>query len=131
MGIIILPFLLGALGLSVYAVVKVVSLFRNGIVTPMDIIFGLALSVGIFGLICLSYKMEARAWALSPSFRVPIFMVFVPFVIYLFTRNSSNEQLKYLSNLILISISLTGILGLIFNNLIFGLVDILGIEKFY
>lgn len=131
MGIIILPFLLGALGLSVFSIIHTIRLIRNKVINFKEIILGLVISVSIFGLICLSYLIEGRAWGLSPAFRIPIFMVFFPFGFYLLTKTSNNQKLKYFATLVLISIGLTGILGVIFNELFFGLIDILGIEKHY
>lgn len=131
MGIIILPFLLVALGLSVFAIIHTVRLLRNKVINLKEIIFGLGISVSIFGLICLSYIIEGRAWGLSPAFRIPIFMFFIPFGFYILTKTSNNQKLKYLATLALVSIGLTGILGVIFNDLFFGLIDILGIEKHY
>lgn len=131
MGLIILPFLLIALGLSVFAIIHTVRLLMNKSIGFKEIIFGLIISIAIFGLICLSYLIEGRAWELSPAFRIPIFMVFLPFGFYLLTKMSNSQKLKYFAVLILISIALTGILGVIFNNLLFGLVDVLGIERYY
>lgn len=131
MGIIILPFLLGALGLSVFSIIHTIRLIRNKVINFKEIILGLVISVSIFGLICLSYLIEGRAWGLSPAFRIPIFMVFFPFGFYLLTKTSNNQKLKYFATLVLISIGLTGILGVIFNELFFSLIDILGIEKHY
>ena len=131
MGIIILPFLLGALVLSVFAIINSVRLFKNKKITIKEIILGLVISVSIFGLICLSYLIEGKAWGLSPAFRIPIFMAFVPFGFYIIYKSSNNQKLKYFATLALISVGLTGILGVIFNDLFFGLIDILGIEKHY
>lgn len=131
MGIIILPFLLGAFGLSVFAIINSVRLFKNKGLTIKEIILGFVISVSIFGLICLLYIIEGKAWGLSPAFRIPIFMVFVPFGFYTVYKRSNNQKLKYFAILALISVGLTGILGVIFNDLFFGLIDILGIEKYY
>lgn len=131
MGIIILPFLLGAFVLSVFAIIRTGRLLKDKVISLKEIIYGLVISVSIFGLICLSYLIEGEAWELSPAFRIPIYMFFFPFGFYLFTKTNNNPRLKYLANLALISIGLTGILALIFNDLFFGLIDILGIEKHY
>lgn len=131
MGIIILPFFLGALGLSVFAIINSVRLFKNKEISFKEIILGFVISVSIFGLICLSYIIEGKAWGLSPAFRIPIFMVFVPFCFYMVCKISNNQKLKYFATLTLISVGLTGILGVIFYDLFFGLIDILGIEKHY
>jgi hypothetical protein len=131
MGIMILPFLLGALGLSVFSLIHSFRMFRKKEITIKEIIFGLAISVSIFGLICLSYLIEGKAWGLSPAFRIPIFMVFAPYGLYTVFKTSNNQRLKYFATLALISVGITGILGVIFNDLFFGLIDILGIEKHY
>ena len=131
MGIIILPFLLGALGLAVFAIINSVRLFKNKEITIKEIILGLVISVSIFGLICLSYLIEGEAAGLSPAFRIPIFMVFVPFGFYIDCKTSNNQKIKNFATLAFISVGLTGILGVIFNDLFFDLIDILGIEKHY
>jgi hypothetical protein len=131
MGLIILPLLFGALGLWVFAIINSVRLFKNKEITIKEILLGLVISVSIFGLICLSYLSEGKAWVLSPVFRIPIFMVFIPFGFYVVCKTSNNQKIKYFATLALISVGLTGILGVIFNNIFFGLIDILGIEKQY
>lgn len=131
MGIIILPFLLGALGISVFAIIQTIRLLKSNEINIKEILFGLLISVSIFGLICLSYIIEGRAWGLSPAFRIPIFMVFLPYGFYLVIKESNNQKTEYFAILTLISIGLTGILGVIFNDFFFGLIDILGIEKYY
>ena len=130
MGIIILPFLLGALGLSVFAIIQTGRLLFNKEVAIKEIILGLVITVSIFGFICLSYLIEGSAWGLSPAFRIPIFMALVPFLFYRNYKTSSNLKLKYFATLALISIGLTGILGILFKDLFFGLIDVFGIEKY-
>jgi hypothetical protein len=131
MGIIILPFLLGAFVVGILSLIKMIRLLRKKQVSLKETLFGLATSIIIFGLICLSYIVEGRAWGLSPAFRIPIFMVFIPFVIHILTEKSKNTKLIYISKILLISIIVTILLGVIFNDLFFGLIDYLGIEKHY
>ena len=131
MGIIILPFLLGAVVLGIRSIVKVIGKIENKQIETKEILFGLAASLIFFGLICLSYIIEGRASPLSPAFRIPIFMVFIPFIIQIATEKSKKSSLAYLSKILLISIGITVILGVIFNNFFLGLIDYLGIEKVY
>lgn len=131
MGIIILPFLLGALVLGIIAVVKTIKQLRKRHVGLKELLLGLIVSSAIFGLICVSYIIEGRAWGLSPAFRIPIFMVFIPFVVHVLTEKSKNSKLVYISKIILISIGMTTIFGVIFNDIFFDLIDYLGIEKHY
>jgi hypothetical protein len=131
MGIIIIPFLFGALLLSLLAMIQTIRLIIKRQINFKEIILGLTISLSIFGLICLSYLIEGSAWGLSPAFRIPIFMVFIPSIFYFISMAINHKIIKYLANLILISIGLSGILGIIFNDYIFGIIDLLGIEKYY
>ncbi|GJM64134.1 hypothetical protein [Persicobacter diffluens] len=131
MGIIIIPILLLALILGIISIAKTFKQLKRSQITIKELIFGLLFAGTIFGLICLSYIMEGSAWGLSPAFRIPIFMIFIPFAIQIATENSGNYKLLYFSKIILVSIAITTILGVIFNDLIFGLIDYLGIEKTY
>jgi hypothetical protein len=87
-----------------------------------EITFGLITSLSLFGIISLIYII---------AFRLPIFMVFLPFLVYLVTANSGSYKMKYFSMILLISIGLTCVLGVIFNDIVFGLIDYLGIEIYY
>lgn|SRR5690606_6499192 len=131
MGIFILPLLLGALVVAIIALAMTIGLMRKNQIGIKEIIYGLITTLVIFGLICASYLAEGRARALGPAFRIPVFMVFIPFIIHIATRKSKNVKLVYLSQILLISIVTSTILGAIYTDLIFGLIDYLGLEKQY
>jgi hypothetical protein len=131
MGLIILPFLLGALIIGIVASAKTFKLWLEKSIGFRELVFGLIITVIIFGLISLAYIIEGKAWGLSPAFRIPIFMVFIPFAIHFATEKSKHKKAEYFSKLFLISIVYTVILGMIFNSIIFNLIDYLGIEKHY
>ena len=131
MGIIILPFLLGALIVGIMALVKSIKLFRLKSVGLKELTLGLITSLILFGLISLVYIIEGKAWGLSPALRIPIFMVFVPFGIHLATEKNQKENMKYLSKIFLLSIVFTLILGIVFNDIFFNIIDYLGIKKYY
>ena len=131
MGIIILPFLFVALFLAAASASKLITHFKKKNVGIKEIVLGLLVSAVLFGLICLSYILEGSAWALSPAFRVPIFMVFVPFLMHIVLENFSNPKLTQVSIILLVSIVLTTILGVVFNDVLFNLFDYLGVGKHY
>lgn len=131
MGIIILPFLFVALFLAAASASKLITHFKKKNVGIKEILLGLTVSAVLFGLICLSYILEGSAWALSPAFRIPIFMVFVPFLMHIVLENSKKPKLIRVSIILLISIVLTTILGVVFNDVMFDLVDFLGVGKHY
>ncbi len=131
MGIIILPFLLGALIVGIIALVKSIKLVRLKSVGWKELTLGLITSLILFGLMSLIYIIEGKAWGLSPAFRIPIFMVFVPFGIHLATEKNQNKNIKYISKVFLLSIIFTLISGIVFNDIFFNLIDYLGIKKHY
>ncbi|PWG04036.1 hypothetical protein [Polaribacter aquimarinus] len=131
MGIVILPFLLGALIIGIIALVKVIKLLKLKLIKVKDLGIGLIISILLFGLISLVYIIEGKAWGLSPAFRIPIFMVFIPFGIHIVWEKSKNRKAEYFSKIFLISIVFSVILGIIFNEILFDLIDYLGIKKHY
>lgn len=131
MGIIILPFLLGAFVIGLFSLVKLIKLIKSKDIGVKEMLFGLLVSLLIFGLICVSYIVEGQAWALSPAFRIPIVMVFIPFLIQMLIERSRHRTLAYISKIVLSSLVITVFLGVIFNDLVFGLIDHLGIAKHY
>ncbi len=131
MGLIFMPLLLGALIIGIIAIIKCVKMFMSDIIGINEIAYGCLTSITIFSVIALVYKIKGDAWGLSPFFRLPIYMVFIPFVIYLITTNSKNLDIKYLSEILLISISFSVIISIIFPNFFFRIVHYLGIKIHY
>lgn len=131
MGIIILPFLLGSLFLAASSLSKLIKHFRIKQVGIKEFLFAFALSATLFGLVCLSYIIQGTAWALSPPFRVPIFMVFIPYLLHILIENSKKPKFISLSIIILISVVLSAIFGIVFYEIVFGLLDFLGVGKHY
>jgi hypothetical protein len=131
MGIIILPFLLGALIIGIIALVKSIKLFKLEVISFKEILLGLVTSLILFGLISLVYIIEGKAWGLSPAFRIPIFMVLIPFGLHIASEKNKNSVVEYISKLLLISIVFTVFIGIIFSDIVFELIDYLGIEKYY
>jgi hypothetical protein len=129
MGIIILPFLLLSLIFILFAIIRAYNFYIRKEIRVKEIIFGILISCSIFLLICISYLIEGKAYALSPAFRIPIFMIILPFGFYLIAREYT--KIKYLANLILMSIAFSGISIILLYDMLFGILDILGIEKYY
>ena len=96
---IVIPFIFIALIIGIIAIVKTIMGLKSKVIELKDIFLGLCVSLSIFGLIALGYITEGSAWAFSPAFRIPIFMVFIPFVVYIIAAQSKNEKIKYLRKL--------------------------------
>lgn len=96
-----------------------------------DFTLGFTLSFGLYFLIVLGYVLVGKAWALSTGFVIPSIMVFFPFGLFVLSFLYENQKLRDIRNVILISVSLTGILGMLFYQFVFDFFDIFGIEKIY
>lgn len=131
MGIIIGLFLAGVLIISVISFIRIFTYILDKQIGLKEILLGVTTSFIIFGLICLSYIIEGKSWGLSPAFRLPLIMVIIPFIIHTLTEKSKNTRLAYFSLVLLTSIGVTTILGIALIDLWFGLLDHLGIEKYY
>ena len=131
MGIIIIPFLLGALIIGIMAIIKTTLLLSNKEIVLKDFLYGLLTTIGIFGMICISYLIQDKAWALSPAFRIPIGLFFIPYFIYFILTTNRITQWNHLSKNIIISITISTILSLIFHDELFNLVSLLGVKEHY
>ncbi len=131
MGIIILPVLLVALIIGIIALIKTIKLLILKSIGLKELIFGFITTLILFEQVSFIYMIEGKAWGLSPAFRIPVFMVFIPFIIHIATKKNKNSNVEYISKILLISVVFTVILGAIFKNILFELIDYLGIEKYY
>ncbi len=131
MGMIVGFFLAGVLIISVISFIRIFIYILDKQIGLKEILLGLTVSLIIFALICLSYVIEGKAWGLSPAVRLPFIMVVIPFIIHSFVEKSKSQKLSYISLILLTSIGITTILGMFFHDLLFGLLDYLGIEKYY
>lgn len=131
MGIVILPFLLGAFIIVVIAMINSIRLLNSETIGLIEIGFGLMISLSLFGALIISYLIEGKMWGLSPFFRIPIFTVFIPFAIHLVIKDSDTIRFDYISNLLLVSIPITGILAIAYNYILFKLLAYFNIEKYY
>ena len=131
MGIIILPILLGALIIATIAITKSNKLFQNGTIAKKEIIFGLLMSVFLFTIITICYIIEGEVWALGPLYRISITAIILPYVIHILLNISSNQKIGYTSNLILISIGFSLVLGIIYWNIFPDFLEQFGVKRIY
>jgi hypothetical protein len=138
MGLIILVVLVLALAIGISVIITVIKLLLSGAIGIKELIFGLFVSVIIFGFIVLSYKVEGNIWALSPVFRVPFLMVYLPYAIhlvicfvYILIERRLNVEITYFSKILLISISFSVVLSPLFLSAIDFFIAFLNIEMSY
>jgi hypothetical protein len=97
----------------------------------IEILLGLSACLVLFGVICFSYIIEGKAWGLDPPIRIPFIMIYIPYYFWSFAKNNKNPILIKIANVLVISIVCSGILGLALNNILFDIIDILKIPKYY
>lgn len=131
MGIIILPFLLGALIAFIVSVIRITQLFLKKELKLVYFAYGFLLAFSLYVLIVASYAVEKDYWALSPAFRFPLFMFLIPFGIVLLIRSNSNYTLRTISAMLLISIIFSGLYFLTSQSLTLKILEELGAQGHY
>ena len=131
MGLIILPILIGAIIIWVVSLIQLIKLKRNKSIDLKTTIFGILITILIYCGIGLSYSLEESVWGLSPYFRIPFWMFYIPGLGGLILMQINNMMIKNLAKSIIVSVVFSGIVCLILHNYVFGIVDLLNIEKDY
>lgn len=136
MGLILLPFFFITIIIGIISYRSLLKHINNNDIQFKEIFFGLILSIVLFGLVVLGYIYnyaipQQKAPAFGPAFMLPSIMVLLPSFIYLLFLDIKTGKPKYIGKIILSSIVISVFLGVIFNPVIFNLLDYLGIEKSY
>ncbi len=131
MGLIIIPFLFGAFILGVFSIVKIIRELKSKKIEVKEILLGVLTSIAIFGAICLSYLFQDKVWGLSHGFTVPIFMFYLPFMLYLIAVVIKKNSFYYISKIMMISVGISLVLLIIFHDYYINLIDYLGVSKYY
>ncbi|MDR6192976.1 hypothetical protein [Siphonobacter sp. SORGH_AS_0500] len=128
MGIILIPFLLSTLVIVMYSIIKSFKLIRGNKISKKNIAYSLGSSLASYLIVIISYWYEDQVWVFSPYFRIPILVIIIPFIGWNSLKNNKNQVLSSYSNILILSVALNGIIGILFNNISFGITDFLGIE---
>ena len=131
MGIVILPFLLGAIIIGLIAIIKSIRLISSKDIGIKETIYGALTSIILYGLLALAYIIQGKAWGLSPFFRIPIFMIFIPFITHIATEKDERPKAKFLSKILLLSVVITVIFGALFHEMFFDIMEYVGTKKSY
>lgn len=126
-----MPIVLGAIIIVLRSIYMISMQVKDGTFNSINIVFGILIASSIYGLIVLSYLKENESWALSPVFRFPIFMIYLPFLIAFIIRKIPEINLNQVSDPLLISIVISGIFMIIFNSYFFNIIEILGKTKHF
>jgi uncharacterized membrane protein len=96
-----------------------------------ETIYGTLTSIILYGLIALAYIIQSKAWGLSPFFRIPFIMIFLPFIAHLVTERNERPRVKFISKILLLSTGITVIFGTVFHEIFFDIMEYVGTKKSY
>lgn len=131
MGLVILPFLLINIVFLFWGGIHILKALSNKQITISHLLAGIAISILIYGILFLDYKLSDTAYALGTWFMFPFFMVSVPFFIGLCAITLKGKIPQFVSSACMFSVILSGIFIIVFQKYTFNIIDFLGIEKHY
>ncbi len=131
MGIILFPFYLGAIAMVLKAMFMILEKYNAGTLEPSTLVYGMLCMLLIYGLIVLFYIKEKKPWGLSPFFRFPFYLIYLPFLIAYLVRIFFESNNTQLSDSLFSSTIAAGLFMIIFNSYFFQILEKLGKEKHY
>jgi hypothetical protein len=123
MGIVLLPFLFLAIRAAVLSGIAVYKAIRSKAITIKHNVLALTITLAIYAALFASYFFSDSAYAFSPYFLFPFFMVLVPYILSAGLRNNPDytNTYKVLTLIVLFSTVLLGI----FYKYTFGIIQYL------
>uniref|UniRef100_UPI00404B14FE hypothetical protein n=1 Tax=Flavobacterium sp. TaxID=239 RepID=UPI00404B14FE len=131
MGLILFPYLLLAIIVFIMTLVLVIKSIINKKLVFNDFIYGIITTFSIYLLLFFNYKMSDEAYVLGAFFMFPFFMIFLPFFGSIILKVRNKPTTLKIANILVISVMLSGILMVVFNQYTFEIVDYMGIKKIY
>lgn len=131
MGMIIIPLFIVGVGIGIFALVKIITQLNSKQIDLKQIIYGISLSIFLLTIIIAVYVLEKEYYAFSPAFRIPLFLMFLPTIIYLIFIGIKTPTFKYLANIVLVNIAFAGILGFGLFIAASAFLETIGIQKYY
>jgi hypothetical protein len=129
MGLILVPYLLIAIITLIIALV-IKSILKKELIFE-DIFSGIIITLCIYTLIYINYKMSNEAYGLGTYFIFPFFMILLPFLISIILKILNKPKTNKISIILLVSIILSGIFIIAFEKYTFGLIEYLEITKYH
>ncbi len=119
MGIILLPILLGYLGIFLLALSSIANKLNSKRPAALSIFIGLLFPlftyVGVLGY----YSTKQKVWAFGPTLLIPFIMVVIPYAISLSLKRSSNKLVTHFSEGLQLSILFSGAVMIFFFSRVF------------
>ncbi len=132
MGIILIPFLLLAIGIACFALGMTIFYAMEKKITIKVIIAGLLTAIVIFTLICLHYAHNQETGVFGPIFTFVIYMVIIPFALYVMLQISRIQVLQFIAKILLIEVLVAAIcLPIGYNSIQALLMNQIGVHIIY
>lgn len=131
MGLVLFPFFILAFGLLMAALVILAKAAINNTLKTKDVLWGMLISVTIYGLIYWDYASGDEAYALGTYFVFPFFMVMLPFVISWVVKSTYKPYSLPVFHSLLISVVVSAVLMGVGYKYTFGIIEHLGLHKTY
>lgn len=119
MGFILFPYLLIAIIVFIVTLVLVIKSIINKKLVFNDFIYGIITTFSIYLLLFFNYKMSDEAYPLGAMFMFPFFMILLPFFVSIILKIKNKPTTVKIANILVISIVLSGILMVIFDQYTF------------
>ncbi len=130
-GIILIPFLSFIAIIVAYSISEAFKLIRTNTIPERNLAWSLVISFVSYLLVIMSYWYEDQVWVFSPYFRVPTFVIIIPFVLWTLLKSEKYTSLKSYSDVMIVSVGLNGIIGILFKSISFEITDFLGIGTYH
>ncbi len=131
MGLILAPIYIGALIIYIICLTQITKWLHNGDLNISMTLFAILISLIILLGIGLSYYFKEKVYALSPLFRIPTWLFYIPGAIGFILIQSQNTQIENIAKSIILSIVFSGVLVFIFHKYTFGILKFLKIKKYH
>jgi hypothetical protein len=131
MGIILVPYILIAIFVLIIALILAIKSFLKKELIFEDIFLGLITTLCIYTLIYINYKISEESYGLGTYFIFPFFMIFLPLITSFTLKLSKKTKTNKISNILLVSVILSGIFIIVFEKYTFGLIEYLELTKYH
>lgn len=131
MGLIIFPVLLFALVVAVAALITFVTKVARKTISISEILLGVVISIVIFGILFLDYRLSKEVYALSAAVLFPFFMVILPYLIYIGIKPMQHKNVIFICNALLVTTVISALIISLFPHYTLNIAEHFSLNKYY
>ena len=129
MGLILLPFLFLAIRAAILSGTAVYKFIKNKAIAVKHYLFALIITLAIYTALFASYFFSDSAYAFSPYFLFPFFMVLMPYILSAGLRNNPDYTGIYKTLIVIVLFSTLFLI--VFYKYTFGIVQYLELRVYH